>query len=443
MMDTLGAAGTTAQSSQPDTAAGSGMAAAGVGVTGSAATGAAGIPGAMNAGSSASVTGGAGGAAASASSAGAPAAAGAGGAAGGSAVAGSGGSGVPVAQPDPFKPTGEALTGSDKQWKWYAFPDSKCRDSSMAGIGISLNSASKKVMLYLEGGGACFDSGTCASSPANISSQSPTATGLFDRAQSANPVRDWNYVYVPYCTGDVHIGDASDVMIDGVTGKNQFVGRRNLEAFLNRIVPTFASADQVLLTGVSAGGFGASSNAEFVQWAFGTIPVTMIDDSGPAMSNKFIPICMSDLERTKWGLDNTILKLCGSDCPAGGDFSVDYAKHVAKLAASMSGAAGLIESNQDQVIRWFYGVGTDNGKNDCKGALVTTPMDAMLFEQGLLEYRMLMKDIYPTFSTYYPASTQHTWLGGASLYTQTTANVKMIDWVTSIIMGKPPGHVGP
>jgi hypothetical protein len=166
----------------------------------------------------------------------------------------------------------------------------------------------------------------------------------------------------------------------------------------------------------------------------------MIDDSGPAMSNKYIPPCLSNLERTLWGLDNTILKLCGADCPAGGDFAIDYAKHVAKISNGAVG--GLIESNQDAVIRAFYGIGTDNGKNDCMGALFTTSMDGMLFEQGLLDYRMLMTQIYPNFSTYFPASTQHTWLTGASVFTQTTDNVKMIDWVTSIIAGKAPGNVG-
>ena len=343
----------------------------------------------------------------------------------------------------PFKPTGDAITAPDKQWQWIEFADSKCRDGSAAGIAVNLNSASQKLMIFLEGGGACFDAQTCSSNPPKVGNKMPNAVGVFDRAKMENPVRDWNFAYVPYCSGDVHMGEAEDVTVAGVTGPQQFLGRRNLQAFLNRLVPTFAKAEQVLLTGVSAGGFGASANNEFVQWAFGSVPVTMIDDSGPAFSNMFLPKCLTDLYRKYWGIDNTILKLCGSDCPPDGDYSFDYIKHLAKVSSKSH--AGLIESNQDQVIRWFYGIGTNNGANDCKGALAITPMDGMLFEQGLLEYRSLIKERFSNFATYLPKSTTHTWISSAAFYTASFGEppVKMVDWFRDVLDGKPPAHVGP
>ena len=33
--------------------------------------------------------------------------------------------------------------------------------------------------------------------------------GIFDRSNPENPFRDFGVIFVPYCTGDVHIGDAS------------------------------------------------------------------------------------------------------------------------------------------------------------------------------------------------------------------------------------------
>ena len=50
---------------------------------------------------------------------------------------------------------------------------------------------------------------------------------------------------------------------------------------------------------------------------------------------------------------------------------------------------------------------------------------------------------YTNFGTNFIPGTQHTWLGGASLYTQTTGNVKLIDWVTNIVNGTGAAHVGP
>jgi hypothetical protein len=364
------------------------------------------------------------------------------GSAGTTAGAGVGEAGAGAGEMPAFVADGEPISAPATKWTWIPFAETKCRDGSAAGIAVSLNSPSKKLVIFLQGGGSCFDAGTCSSNPANIpaASQLPNSTGILDRGNMENPVKDWNYVYVPYCTGDIHIGDKENVTIPGVDGMQQFVGRRNLEAFLKRVVPTFKDADQVLLTGISAGGFGAISNWEFVQWAFGTIPVTMIDDSGPTMSNQFVPQCLYDLNLKYWGLDNTILKLCGSDCDAGGDYTAQYAAHVGKRLQGQFG--GLVESNQDQVIRWFFGIGTDNGKNDCMGALATTPMDGMLFEQGLLDFRTRAMANSPNLSTYFPQSNQHTWLYDASLYSCTTSNVRLIDWVSDIVAGKPASHVG-
>jgi hypothetical protein len=426
---------------QPQTAAGSGGSAAG---TGSTNVGVA--RSSAQAGSSAKAGAGGAGAAGGGAGGSEPVAAGSGAGGGGtagSAAAGAGGNSGASDQA-PFMPTGEVITAPDKTWTWVPFPDSTCRDGSNAGIGVSLNSASKKLMIFLEGGGACFDSQTCGSNPANVASQFPSAdgTGLFSRSNAANPVADWNIAYVPYCTGDVHMGDASDVMVPGVNGVQQFKGRANLQAFLNRLVPTFTDAEQVLLTGSSAGGFGASSNGEFVQWAFGSVPVTMIDDSGPTMSNKYLPSCLTNTYRTLWGLDNTILKECGSDCSADGDYSVEYAQHVAKV--SNGKMVGLIESNDDAVITAFYGIGTDNGANDCKGTLFLTPMDGATFEAGLLDFRSSMSSIYPNYGMYFPASTKHTWLEDDMMYTLTTGsdNVKLVDWITAIVNGTGATQVG-
>jgi hypothetical protein len=337
---------------------------------------------------------------------------------------------------------GEPISAPDKQWTWVDFDDSKCRDGSHAGVSVSLNASSKKVMIYLEGGGACFDASTCAQNPTSVGNKMPAAAGVFDRGNAENPVADWNMVYVPYCTGDVHIGDAQDVMIPGVTGVQQFNGRKNLESFLARLVPTFHGTDQVLLTGVSAGGFGASANAEFVQNAFGSIPVTMIDDSGPGLSTEFVPGCLPEKYKAYWGIDKTVLALCGSDCSGDGDFTVQYAEHVAKKSTAT--LSGVIESNQDQVIRLFDGIATNNGADDCKGVLGLTPMDPKVFEAGLLDLRKRMQGLNDRFGTFYPTSMQHTWIGGASFYTATAGpdKVRMVDWFHDILTGKAAAQVG-
>src|SRR5262245_2593785 len=171
---------------------------------------------------------------------------------GNTGTGGATGAGLP-----PFTTTGAPLSGPDNAWRWIDFPDSTCRDGSKAGLAVNMNSASKNVMIFLMGGGACFDPLTCATNPANAGGQMTGGSGgVFARTNAANPVKDWNWIFVPYCTGDVHIGTQDNGTVAGVNGQQHFVGRKNMEAFLQRIVPTFPDATQVVLTGVSAGGFG-------------------------------------------------------------------------------------------------------------------------------------------------------------------------------------------
>jgi hypothetical protein len=423
----------------PGTIAGTGTAgAAPSGMVPTALAGASAAAGAGGAGpASAAGSGGAGTAAAGTGVAGSGGA-GMGGAAGMAGAAGSGDVDGLGAKP-PFMATGMPIMAPDNMWTWIPFSDTKCRAGTPAGISVNLNSASKRVMIYLEGGGACFDSQTCASNPDAVGTQNPGSAGVFARTRMENPVKDWNYVYVPYCTGDVHMGAKDDGQVEGVTGTQHFVGRANLTAFLHRVIPTFPNPEKVLLTGVSAGGFGASSNAAFVQYAFGSTPLTVIDDSGPTFSNKYLPTCLTQTYVKAWGLEKSILEDCGSGCSATADYSVQFLDYSAMRSEGRFN--GLIESDQDSIIRGFFGIGTNNGANDCMGVLLLTSMSAEDFLAGLLEYRERVKP-YAGFSTFYPSSMQHTWLGGDGFYTAMAGSVSMVDWFQGILDGKPAVHAG-
>jgi hypothetical protein len=79
------------------------------------------------------------------------------------------------------------------------------------------------LVVFFDGGGACWDSFTCSFPVGNGIPNAPqlfvpqiipgtipaTYAGVFDSSNAANPVRDWNFVYIPYCTGDAHLGSNS------------------------------------------------------------------------------------------------------------------------------------------------------------------------------------------------------------------------------------------
>ncbi|MFY0539225.1 pectin acetylesterase-family hydrolase [Nannocystis pusilla] len=164
--------------------------------------------------------------------------------------------------PEPEVWDGEKLPWEDfGRWTWVPFPDSQCRDGSSTGIWLRYGKG-PGLAIFFEGGGACFNALTCANNDASFDytwAFGWEGMGLFDADWTDNPIHDWNIVYVPYCTGDVHSGDRTDVEVPGVEGLQQFVGYRNVTAYLDRVVPTFEAAPNVLVTGVSAGASAPAS----------------------------------------------------------------------------------------------------------------------------------------------------------------------------------------
>lgn len=248
-------------------------------------------------------------------------------------------------------------------WKFFEIPGTRCIDGTPGGFGVNYNPGSTKLAIFLEGGGACFN-GLCDSLHTWGPDLPTSASGIYDRNNTANPVRDWSWVYVPYCSGDVYAGQA-ETMLGGQM--RYFYGYSNITAFLERIVPTF-TVDQVLLTGSSAGGFGSSINYPQTQRAFGDVPVVLINDSAPPMSNAVYPDCLQETWRTVWGLDKTVLAECGADCDDPKAFSDDFLAHIRNTFPNMRG--GLYSTLSDQTIRSFAGYGWTNGYNMCGNSSV-------------------------------------------------------------------------
>jgi cysteine-rich repeat protein len=316
-------------------------------------------------------------------------------------------------------------------WKYFEIAGTKCIDGMPAGFSVNHNPGSTKLAIYLEGGGACFNS--LCESLHNRGANIPTNGGIFDRVNTANPLRDWSWVYIPYCSGDVYAGQA-ETMLGGKL--RYFYGYSNITAFLERVVPFF-DVDQVLLTGSSAGGFGSSINYPQTQRAFGATPVVLINDSAPPMSTAVYPACLQATWRTVWKLDKTVLAECGADCDDPDTFSEDFLGHIRTAFPNMRG--GLYSTLGDQTIRAFAGYGWSNGYNMCGESSVA--VSAATYTAGLNEIRTKMM-VTPGFGTFYIAGTSHTRLRSASFYTTMVGTTTLPQWISSIL-GGTAAHVGP
>jgi hypothetical protein len=258
---------------------------------------------------------------------------------------------------------------AQQQWTYVAFSNALCGDGSTTGIGVNLNNQSTRVLIYLEGGGACWSEQTCYTlqtaahfttgyNASTFAAESTDTTslaepgGFFDRTDASNPYRDDNYIYIPYCTGDVHAGNNA-VAYDAVHTAFH-VGYANMTAFLKRIVPTFPSPTRVTLAGSSAGGFGALINLDQTQQAFGATPVDLVDDSGTPMPPDIVPHdSPTSLARDlNWRLDAAVPAAC-TNCANSLDALWAY-----NAATYPADKAALVSYQQDSVLPSFYGIDT-------------------------------------------------------------------------------------
>lgn len=329
---------------------------------------------------------------------------------------------------------GEPIVADPLTWTYLEVPGTTCIDGTVSGFAVNLNPDSTKLFIYLEGGGACFN-GFC-DSLFTWSGNTPGPSGIFDRADEANPVGDWNMIYVPYCTGDIYAGD-NDVELGG--SMRSFHGYSNFTAFLNRWVPGLPGIDEVVLSGSSAGGFGAFTNYAQTQRAFGDVPVALIDDSAPAMTSEVFPPCLQKIFRETWGLDSTLLAECGSDCDDPDDYVRDYLDHVRGDFPDARG--GVFSSMQDNTIRLFAGYGWYGGWNMC--AEVPTSVTGAVYTAGLEELREHLQAGGGDFSSYYVAGNGHTILRTNGFYSTTVAGgTTPAQWFANTINGEA-AHLGP
>jgi hypothetical protein len=262
-------------------------------------------------------------------------------------------------------PQGMLITVPQDAWTWVDFPDSYCDDGTTTGIGVYNSSKSQNLIVFMNGGGACWDYQTCyvlntaAHGPfqktqfdASVAGTSMTGT-IFDRTDANNPFKDWSMVFIPYCTGDVHSGNNVATYMDNsnppVVHMYHHVGHANVLAFLKRLGPTFPNPTKLVVSGASAGGFGSFLNYYFFRWYWPNVESYLLDDSGPPLEMGDIPPGFITSWIDSWKLDQVINQTCGSPCLD------DFSQGVPALASAFpNDRMALLESQQDKVISGYF-----------------------------------------------------------------------------------------
>ena len=322
-------------------------------------------------------------------------------------------------------PLGMPIQTTMNTWSWVDFPDSSCDDGTPTGIGVNQGSSSN-LLVFMNGGGACWDYETCfilhtASSGPFGATQFNSMIGqtnantVFDRNDANNPFKDWSYVFIPYCTGDVHAGNNVAMYTDN-NGMDPHMyhheGHKNILAYVPRIAATWPSPGKLVVSGSSAGGYGTAFNFDTFRQYWPSGKVYMLDDSGPVLEGSAIPDGYRAAWYMQWRIDELLTPLCGDAC------KTDFSKAVTLLAQKYSkDRMALLSSEQDQTIRGYFLL----SPSGFQGELNTVTMDVF--------------DKLPNYKHFYVDGQTHTMLGNVNNFTSQGTSLQT--WLTQFVGDDP------
>ncbi|MEM6292181.1 MAG: pectin acetylesterase-family hydrolase [Myxococcota bacterium] len=319
----------------------------------------------------------------------------------------------------------------DGAWHFVDIDGMACNGGVQSGVGVRRVEGSSKLVLYFKGGGACFNGTTCSLTSGlmatGIEAIDLNPDGVLDFTRDDNPLQDYNIIYFPYCTGDVHAGTVGESTVDGTNETWNFVGHDNVLAALDRIAPTFPEPEQLVVLGTSAGGLGALVNFPYIHAGWPQADTLLLDDSGVILPDAFLNPCLQAQLRERWGFDGLLPGGC-SDCslPDGGGLSSLFT-YLPERYENVRFA--MIASDKDQILRLFYGFGND----DCAQDVGVPDLGVERYTEALTALRAERLD--GRFAQFIIDSETHTWSTTPAFYSTETSGVSMADWFRGVLDG--------
>lgn len=269
--------------------------------------------------------------------------------------------------------------------------------------------SSDEVLLYLQGGGACWDHQSCyVEQRALTTANGAIQLGALDLRDPASPFHDHDVVYVPYCDGSLYGGDTT-VAYDGERTFHH--GLWNLSVAVDALQRAFPNPSRIVLAGSSAGAFGTIPGYAVLRVAFPDTPIVVFNDSGPGIENaNAIPAAR--LRAESWRAAERYPASCAR-CAEHGLFLLDWA-----LERDPGLRLALYGYQRDAIIMAFF------------------ELDAATYRATLLSLTDQLRARHPgRVERYLVAGIGHTILQLPPFYTQTVAGVAVADWTRAFLDG--------
>jgi hypothetical protein len=254
---------------------------------------------------------------------------------------GPGGAGAECANPRCYQPgnppAAQSCTPSEsaqvtprattQSWQRVELPNTYCSDGSRYKFWVSFSNSSNNLLVMFEGGAACWSYETCNGEVVNqhglpndhIDRIVPDFPVL-SRSTTTNPTRTWNYVVLPYCTGDLQGGDR-DRLYNSDDGDFSELylhrGRANMKQVTAWLDAQFPVVPRLMVTGCSAGGFSSIVSYDLLRRGMSGVQCGyMLDDSGAVFPSDGPSAVVHETVQTAWSLDTLFDEIGGPSCPA-------------------------------------------------------------------------------------------------------------------------------
>jgi hypothetical protein len=279
------------------------------------------------------------------------------------------------------------------------------------------NADPTRVVFFLQGGGACFSAETCAAPSGLYDSQvddgdNPAlASGIFDLLRPENPVRDYSMVFVPYCTGDVHVGDIGREYAPDVTIQHR--GWVNGSAAIDYLSANFADAAQIVVLGESAGSIAAPWYAGVISDNLPDAQITVLADGSGAYPDDPDAAATSE---TIWGSAQT--RPNWPECT--GEWTTPRF-----FVAAGTHDPDIVMARFDFAFDATQQASIELSGVDASGHDAMEANETMIEDAGVIQH------------SYTAPGTDHTVLTSPRFYEMVVNDVALVDWVTALVHGQP------
>lgn len=302
--------------------------------------------------------------------------------------------------------------GASRAWEHIETSDrARCAFGTPYSFFHRPGTDASRLLIYFQGGGACWNWVSCSGMFDTSVERDELSEyrGIFDVSNPANPFRDYAVLIVPYCTGDVHVGDAERTYgeDDGASPVLHY-GARNVDEVLAWAERSLDEPERVVVAGASAGSYGAIFHAPRIAALYPSADLVTIGDSGVPLLNEYEEILEG------WGAGSVLRPAWGVGSPLTLERAYREAAAVPRMQAVVQ-----ITSDRDAVQSAFYLIsGSPSWREDSYALL-----------DGL-------EQEVETVHSFVVAGTDHGLMRTDAFYTYEADGVSLAEWIGALISGE-------